>query len=144
MNQVIADFIENNADRMISDGAIHDDLATIRRTLADPAQWCTAWMAIGDRYEGLAGAALAAGSHLTAAERLWRGALACHFGQGYFTESRPDLRARASSRRQELFMRHRCFRRRLNGWKSRSSRSRCPATLPFLPGPARRQQSPAA
>lgn len=103
MVNYVQETIDGNFHRMLSDGVQYRDLTELRETIREPDMWCDAWMAAATVHEGLGRAALGSGARLTAGVALWRGALYCHFAQGYFTDKIPDKKRLAEVRKQHLF-----------------------------------------
>jgi 2,6-dihydroxypseudooxynicotine hydrolase len=105
MSQAVADTIEANAMRMVSDGIPYRDLLFLKTDIADPDRWCQRWVALSEEYEALAEGSLEQGSRLTAGEHLWRAALCCHFGQGILMDVGAAEKRAADVRKQQLFAR---------------------------------------
>lgn len=91
--------------RMLSDGAHYRDFLDVRVKVKAPADWCRCWVEAACIHEAIADKALAHGHAQTAGEALARAAIYCHFGQGYFTDDRPEERIAAENRKQALFRR---------------------------------------
>lgn len=105
MNQAVADAIEANEMRMVSDGIPYRDLHFLKTDIVDLKYWCERWVALSAEYEALAESSLAQGAHLTAGEHLWRAALCCHFGQGILMDVGASEKRAADIRKQQLFAR---------------------------------------
>ena len=105
MNQAVADAIEANAMRMISDGIPYRDLFFLKTDIVSLDRWCQRWVALSEEYEAFAEASLKQGAWLTAGEHLWRAALCCHFGQGTLMDVGTAEKRAADVRKQQLFAR---------------------------------------
>jgi len=105
MSQAVADAIEANALRMISDGIPYRDLLFLKTDIASLNRWCQRWVTLSEEYEAFAEASLKQGARLTAGEHLWRAALCCHFGQGILMDVDAAEKRAADVRKQQLFAR---------------------------------------
>ncbi|MDH7799258.1 MULTISPECIES: alpha/beta fold hydrolase [unclassified Beijerinckia] len=105
MDIAVANAIDANAMRIVSDGIPCRDLDFLKRDITNLQDWCARWIVLSEEYEAQAYDALDKGGNLTAGERFWRAALCCHFGQGILMEIGAEEKLQADQRKQQLFAR---------------------------------------
>jgi len=86
--------------RLAADGIPYGDLVGVRDSVGRGVRWFDAWMAVSERYEGLAASETA--STASRGGWLWLGALTAHAAQLYWLDDEDEKR-RAEDRRSALY-----------------------------------------